>query len=146
MAKFTRVTKLIAADGVTRLRIYAHSGKSGFNLGATLRSPGQKAQTGAQASVETLAEAESAFTKMVDEAVKRGWTVRVTNTGIGNRSRFTEIPDAPAAKKPVIKDEAPAPAEQAPTSTEQAPAEPEPVGAGATPAPVNINSGRKNRK
>jgi hypothetical protein len=111
MPKFMLERKFYAPDGVSLVRLYAAEGKNGINLGATIRKPGVKAQTGMQTTVATEAEATKLFDERVADALARGYKPRGSGTGlIGRRSTFSELPTEPSFMKIVAGQQEPAPA------------------------------------
>lgn len=145
MAKFKMESKFIAPDGKSHFKLYANEGKNGFNLGATLKEPGQKAKTGMPKTVDTEEEAKKILEERVQDALANGYKLRATTgTGqVGRRSSFDRLPDfgngpvspfvpAPTDSTPVESTPATAPTatpESAPT------AEPEVV-----PAPETVKN------
>jgi predicted DNA-binding WGR domain protein len=79
------------------LTIAAVSGKSGFNVKASVKTGSgkgaPKAQTGCRQRFQTEAEARSAFDKLVSEARARGWSEMAVQPI--ERNAFSSIP-APA--------------------------------------------------
>ncbi len=98
MEKYFRLFKMIAADGVTRGRVYAKEGKRGFNLGVTVKGVNVKAFTTAQTTVDSREKSDEQFAKLVAEVKAKGWGPRGDSNG---RRRFTEIPVAPGFVMPV---------------------------------------------
>ena len=93
MAKLT--AKFTNPDGA-RLTIFCKSGKRGFNVAASLKTPGAATQTGCRSSHATESEATTAFAALKDQAVKNGW---LTEQAKPTRSAFETIPVADSKKK-----------------------------------------------
>jgi hypothetical protein len=91
MAKL--VAKFTNADGA-KLRVYANPGKKGFNVAASLKTPGQHAQTGCRRTCASDAEATAAFNALIQDAHKNGWSEVVKK----DRNAFTSIPPAKGKK------------------------------------------------
>lgn len=95
MDRFKLVDKMIAADGKTRLKVYANEGKKGIHLGVTIKAPGVPAKVGCNSTVETRDAAKAEFDRLVAEAKAEGWTPRMSSGGTtGRRSAFNSIPSA----------------------------------------------------
>lgn len=86
----TKTTMKFTSGNGSKLTLYAKPGKKGFHVGATLKHPGQPAQTGCRSTVSTEAEATKAFHVLKTEAAKNGWTEVVRK----DRNAFTAIPQA----------------------------------------------------
>jgi hypothetical protein len=83
-AKFTN------SDGA-KLTIFAKEAKrGGFNIGASLKSPGEPAKTGCRSRFDTEAEATAAFAELKQQATKGGWVTVARK----DRSAFSVIPPA----------------------------------------------------
>src|SRR5258706_7937648 len=93
-----QTAKFTSADGGAKLSIQAKQGKKGVNVLATLKNPGQPAQTGCRATFSTEADATKQFAALKADAVKNGWTETVKK----DRNAFTAIPPA-AAKQAAAK-------------------------------------------
>jgi hypothetical protein len=98
--KFSLESKFIAAG--SKMKVYAHEGKNGVNVGVTIKSAGMRASTGCQACFDTAEAATARFDELVANAVSLGWAPRASTAGIATRrAAFTEIPPAPVAAETV---------------------------------------------
>jgi hypothetical protein len=96
--KFSLESKFVAAG--SKLKVYAHEGKQGVNLGVTIKNPGMKAATGCQSTfaMEDVEKAKARFEELVRDAQSLGWTPRSSTNGVATRrASFSEVPPAPVA-------------------------------------------------
>jgi len=101
--KFMREAKFRSAG--SKLKVYAHEGKTGFNVGVSIKNPGMKALTGCQENFDNAEAAEARFKARVQESLDNGWVPREANEGGTRRVSFTSVPQAPAAPEPVKSQE-----------------------------------------
>lgn len=106
--KYMREAKF--RSGEEKLTVYAHQGKTGFNVGVSHRKPGEKAVTGMQATFEKQEDAQKRFDELVKATTDAGWTPRQTGGG-PRKVAFTAIPTAPTAQTGPVET-APAPKEE----------------------------------
>jgi hypothetical protein len=95
------MTKLSARfENVTgsKLSIFAREGKRGsYNVGASLRTPGEPTRTGCRDRFTSEGDASKAFETLVADALKKGWSeIKVERK---TRSAFDAIPLAKPPKK-----------------------------------------------
>jgi hypothetical protein len=87
-ARFTSTTD-------STLSVFLKVGKRGITVGARLKTPGERTNTGAKTVFLLTDEAQATkrFDELRAEAVKQGWVVKQIESRV--QSAFTEIPAAP---------------------------------------------------
>jgi hypothetical protein len=74
------------------LEVQLTTGKKGQNVRVSVRTPGEKTQTGCRNLFTEPAKATAKFDALVADALKRGWIAKAP------RNAFTEVPAPPTGK------------------------------------------------
>ncbi len=97
--KYSLEAKFVANG--SKLKVYAHEGKRGINIGVTIKNPGMRAVTGCPACVQDQDVAAARFYELVNDAISLGWTPKSTTSGVATRrTSFSLVPAAPGFVPP----------------------------------------------